>query len=103
VVREYQSKSLFANIDKPLVILYLVLVFFGWLNIYAAVYNDTHTSILDFSQSYGKQMVWILSAFLLALFIIVIDSKFYTTFAFVFYGVIVFLLFVVLFAGKEIS
>jgi rod shape determining protein RodA len=103
VIREYQSKGLFANIDKPLVILYLILVFFGWLNIYAAVYNDTHSSILDFSQSYGKQMVWILSALLLALFIIVIDSKFYTTFAFVFYGIIVLLLFVVLFAGKEIS
>lgn len=103
MIREYQSKSLFANIDIPLVVLYLILVFFGWLNIYAAVYNDTHSSILDFSQSYGKQMVWILSALLLALFIIVIDSKFYTTFAFVFYGIIVLLLFVVLFAGKEIS
>ena len=103
MVREYQSKSLFANIDLPLVILYLILVFFGWLNIYAAVYNDTHTSILDFSQSYGKQMVWILSALLLALFIIVIDSKFYTTFAFVFYGINILLLFIVLFVGKEIA
>lgn len=103
MIREYQSKSLFANIDKPLIILYLILVFFGWLNIYAAVYNDTHQSILDFSQSYGKQMIWILSAMLLGLFLIVIDAKFYTTFAFVFYGLVIFLLIAVLFVGKEIA
>jgi rod shape determining protein RodA len=78
-------------------------VFFGWLNIYAAAYNDAHSSILDFSQSYGKQMLWIITALLLGLFIIVIDSKFYTTFAFVFYGLNMLLLFVVLFVGKEIA
>ena len=80
-----------------------MLVFFGWLNIYAAAFNDAHRSILDFSQSYGKQMLWIISALLLGLFIIVIDSKFYTTFAFVFYGLNMLLLVVVLFVGKEIA
>jgi len=103
VIREYKSKNLFENIDKPLLIFYLLLVFFGWLNIYAAVYNDDHSSILDFSQSYGKQMVWIITALILGLFIIVVDSKFYTTFAFVFYGLVLLLLIVVLFAGKEIA
>ncbi len=103
MIREYKSKNLFENIDKPLLIFYLLLVFFGWLNIYAAVYNDDHSSILDFSQSYGKQMVWIITALILGLFIIVVDSKFYTTFAFVFYGLVLLLLIVVLFAGKEIA
>lgn len=103
MIREYKSKNLFENIDKPLLILFLILVFFGWLNIYAAVFNDDHASIFDFSQSYGKQMVWIITALILGLFIIVVDSKFYTTFAFVFYGLIFLLLIVVLFAGKEIA
>ncbi len=103
MIREYKSKGLFANIDKPLVLLYTILVFFGLLNIYAAVYNDDHSSIFDFSQSYGKQLIWIFTAFLIGLFVIVIDSKFYTTFAFVFYGVSILLLFVVLFVGKEIA
>lgn len=103
MIREYKSKGLFANIDKPLVLLYTILVFFGLLNIYAAVYNEDHSSIFDFSQSYGKQLIWIFTAFLIGLFVIVIDSKFYTTFAFVFYGVSILLLFVVLFVGKEIA
>lgn len=103
MIRDYKPKSLFENIDKPLVLLYLVLVLFGWINIYAAVFNDDHASILDFSQSYGKQMVWIISALIIGLFIIVVDSKFYTTFAFVFYGINILMLIVVLFVGKEIA
>lgn len=103
MIRDYKPKSLFENIDKPLLLLYLVLVLFGWINIYAAVFNDDHASILDFSQSYGKQMVWIISALILGLFIIVVDSKFYTTFAFVFYGINILMLIVVLFVGKEIA
>lgn len=103
MVRDFNTKSIFSNIDKPLIILYLILVLFGWVNIYAAVFNDAHSSILDFSQSYGKQMIWIVSALLLGLFILVIDSKFYTTFAFLFYGVNIALLIAVLFVGKEIA
>jgi rod shape determining protein RodA len=103
VIRDYKPKSLFENIDKPMLLLYLVLVLFGWVNIYAAVFNDDHASILDFSQSYGKQMVWIITALILGLFIIVVDSKFYTTFAFVFYGINILMLIVVLFVGKEIA
>lgn len=83
--------------------MYFALVFIGMLNIYAAVFNEDHSSIFDFSQSYGKQLVWIVTAFLIGLFVIVVDSKFYTTFAFVFYAVVILLLFVVLFVGKEIA
>ncbi|MGY8927664.1 MAG: rod shape-determining protein RodA, partial [Flavobacteriales bacterium] len=31
----------------------------GWLNIYAATYSEDHQSLFDFSQSYGKQLLWI--------------------------------------------
>ncbi len=100
---EGSNKSLFAKIDKPLILMYFALVIFGWLVIYSAVYNDDHKSIFDFSQSYGKQMVWIISSTIIALFILLIDAKFYTTFSFVFYGLIVFLLIAVIFMGKEIA
>jgi len=33
------QKNIFENIDWVLVGLYLVLVFAGWINIYAAVFN----------------------------------------------------------------
>jgi rod shape determining protein RodA len=42
-----EQKSFFANVDWILIILYLVLVFAGWICIYAAVYDETNRSILS--------------------------------------------------------
>jgi rod shape determining protein RodA len=64
----------------------------GWLNIYAAVYNEEHQSIFDLSQSYGKQTLWIGGAVVLALMILVIDGKFYAAFSYAIYAVFLLLL-----------
>ena len=37
--------AIFSNIDPVMVILYFVLVLFGWINIYAATYTPEHSSI----------------------------------------------------------
>jgi rod shape determining protein RodA len=86
------QKSLFVGIDKQIVGLYAILVFMGWLNIYAAVYNEEHTSIIDISQSYGRQLMWIVGAVALAAFILLIDGNFFTTFSYPIYGLFLFLL-----------
>jgi len=96
------SEAVFPTIDWFMVVLSLLLVTMGWLNIYAAVYNDDHTSIFDTSQSYGMQLVWILSSFFLAFVILVIDGEFFPTFAYILYGIFVLLLIVVLFAGVDV-
>lgn len=75
----------------------------GWINIYAAVYNEDHQSIFDISQKYGKQMIWIITASILGLVILIIDAEFYTTFAFPIYAVSCVVLVLVLFFGTEIS
>lgn len=98
-----EQKGIFKNIDWVLFILYLAMVFIGWINIYSAVYNESHQSIFDFSQRYGKQMIWIVAAFLLAMTTLLIDGKFYAQFAYLFYGITLILLVAVLFMGKEIS
>jgi rod shape determining protein RodA len=97
------QKGIFANIDWIMVILYLVLVLIGWLNIYAAVYNETHSRIMDFAMKYGKQLIWIFAAFILALVVLLIDGKFFAQFAYLFYGLCILLLVAVIFTGKEIS
>ncbi len=62
-----KRNSLWGNIDWVTVSLFLVMVFLGWINIYAAVYNDQHQNIFDISQQYGKQLIWIGAALILAL------------------------------------
>ena len=96
-----RSNNLLANIDWVSILLYLLLVLIGWLNIYAAVYDENHSSILDISQKYGKQLIWIGAAFVLAFLVLLTDSKFFTTFSMVIYGIMIFLLIAVLFFGTE--
>ncbi|MGZ3862432.1 MAG: rod shape-determining protein RodA [Bacteroidia bacterium] len=101
----YQRASYnpFNNVDRLCVLLYFILVFMGWLNIYAAVYNDEHKNIFDFSQKYGKELIWIGGAALLALLILVTEAGFFTVFAYVFYGIFLFLCLIVPFVGREIK
>lgn len=80
--------------------IYLLLVLLGWFNIYSAIFNENHKSIFDITQNYGKQLMWILTSVLLALFIMAIDSKFFSQFAFGIYGFFLLLLMVVLLAGQ---
>jgi len=80
-----RKTNIFAGIDWVLVLLYLVLVFFGWINIYAATVTENNREILDFTTLYGKQLQWIGLSFILIFFIISIDSKFYERFSGVFY------------------
>lgn len=79
------------------------MVIIGWFNIYAAVYNEEHKEIFDFSQRYGKQFIWIIATLVLAFFIVLIDSRFYFFFAYFIYAGLMFLLLLVLVLGKEIN
>jgi rod shape determining protein RodA len=100
---ERQQKSLFYNIDWWMLSLYILLVLMGWLNIYAAVYNEDHTSIFDVSQNYGKQLIWIVTAGVLATVILLLDEKFLTFFAYPIYGLMILVLLSVLVLGVEIN
>jgi rod shape determining protein RodA len=90
------------NIDWLTVLVYLLLIVFGWLNIYAAVFNEQHRSIFDLSQLYGKQLVWIFAALILAISLFLIDEKFFFFFSYPIYGLTFLLLILVLLFGTEI-
>ena len=97
------ENNIWYNIDWTTIILYLLLMLIGWINIYAAVYDESHQSIFDFTQRYGKQLIWIVSALFLATVILLIDSSFYTTFAYVIYGIVILMLIGVLFTASEVK
>ncbi len=98
-----RNVNIWTRIDKVSIVIFLLLVIIGWFNIYAAVYNEEHTRIVDLSQRYGKQFVWILATFVIAVFVVVIDTRFYFFFAYFIYGFLLFLLLLVLFVGKDIN
>ncbi|MCB2222336.1 MAG: rod shape-determining protein RodA [Bacteroidetes bacterium] len=98
-----QQKSIIQNLDWITILLYFLLVLIGWVNIYAAVYDEQHRSILDMSQNYGRQLIWIITSVALALVILIIDAKFFSTFAYIIYFLIILLLVGVLLGGREIA
>ena len=93
--------NIFPNIDWLTVAIFLALIFIGWINIYSADWDEAHQSIFDFSRECGKQFIWISTSLVLALVILLIDSKFYPAIAYFVYGVLIFSLLAVLLFGIE--
>jgi rod shape determining protein RodA len=95
--------NIWNRIDKVTILLYLLMVIIGWLNIYAAVFNEERSALFDVTQRYGKQFIWIIAAIILAVFVVIIDSRFYFFFAWFIYGAVMLLLAMVLVFGTEIN
>lgn len=96
------SKTI-SNFDWLSILIYILLVFIGWVNIYSASLADTSTSLLDLDQIYGKQLLWIILSLLLITIILSIESKFYERFSSVLYVIALFLCLGLFFFGKTIN
>ncbi len=77
-----RTVNIWKSLDWFTVFLFLILVIMGWFNIYAAVFSEHHKSILDFDMRYGKQLIWIIVAILVAVIIMFIDTRFYSFFSY---------------------
>lgn len=95
--------NIWNGIDKITILLFLMLITMGWFNIYAAVYNEDHAGLLDMSQRYGKQFIWIIASLIIAIFVVIIDNRFYFFFSWFIYGFAMLLLVLVLIVGAKIN
>ena len=96
--------DILSEIDWFTVLLFYCLVFFGWLNIYAANYDENVVqSIFSLTVNSGKQLIFIGFTVIIVTFILAVDFKFYNTFAYVIYGVIMLMLVGVMLFAREIN
>jgi rod shape determining protein RodA len=98
-----QKVGIWQKVDWGIILIFIFMLLVGWMNIYSAVYSDEHRSIFDLGQRYGKQMIWIIFAIVLAVFILVTDSSFFVAFSFPIYALFILLLIVVIFMGHEVK
>jgi len=98
-----RQHGLFQDLDWTSVFIYLALVTIGILCIVSNNYNPEQNQFFDPSQIYTKQIIFFGVSLVIALFILILDAKFYTTFAYFIYSFVLFLLVLVLFVGKEIK
>jgi len=80
-----RKNNILQGIDWVLVLIYFILIFLGWINIYAATISETDVGIMNFTTEYGKQLIWIGLSIPIILFLLLFDAKFYEKFASIIY------------------
>lgn len=98
-----QRDSIRAQVDRPLVIIYLLLLFMGWANIYSAAYTPDHPNLFDTAREYGNQSVWILLCLVVGTSILMVRGEFIKNMALPTYIGVMVLLALVPIVGKEVG
>ena len=92
-----------ATFDWPIILIYIVMVLFGWFNIYSASWNESTGSIFDLNKNYGKQFLFICISAFIAIFWLFLDYKVFSLFSYIVYGVLIALVISVFVLGKEVA
>lgn len=89
--------------DWVTILLYTILVVLGWVNIYAACYNDAHAFVFDFASQHGKQLVWVAIATLVAFVTLYIEPRIFSDTSYIIYAFAIFLLLVTLVLARTVN
>ena len=100
MLRENQRRYKF---DWLTILLFLLLVGFGYINILSASHVGEITSYFDTSQLYGKQLIFITLALVLIILILAFEAKFYERFASIIYLIAILALLGLFVFGKDVN
>ncbi len=99
-----RSELSYRHIDWIIVLCYLLLIFFGWINIYASSFSEAAHGILDTSTKAGMQFIWIgISLCAATALVFVINPRWYMSTTWLLYIGVLLLLMAVLVVGKEVN
>lgn len=92
------------SVDWFIIIIYFVLVFAGWISIYAASYNYEYVrSMFDISGRAGMQLIWIGISALVGFVLLKLDSNLFDIFAYFIYAFFIFLLAITIVVAPDIK
>lgn len=97
------GKSFINRLDGITILLYIALITIGLLAVFSVEHHSTDPSIFMMSKSYMRQFVWLIISLFVGVIIMFTDSKFFSSFAFLFYTLGLFLLVVTIFAGTDVK
>ena len=95
--------SAFKSIDWITIVLYLLLVTFGAISIYAASYDFDNASLFDLNEFSGKQILWIGLSLVLGGIIMLTDYRIYKTYAYPIYIAVLLVLLITIFVAPDIK
>ncbi|MBO4215147.1 MAG: rod shape-determining protein RodA [Bacteroidaceae bacterium] len=91
-IQEQGSKSIFLSIDWMTIMLYVILIVWGWFSVCGACYDFNNPDLFSWETNSGKQIVWGGTSLVLAAVLMLIEKRFYDTAAYVIYGAMMILL-----------
>ncbi|WP_396148976.1 rod shape-determining protein RodA [Flavobacterium sp.] len=97
-----KNQSVTGNLDWITVLLYFTLVIMGWVNIFSTSIPVEFIEF-DFSDFYGKQLLFIILSIPIIIVVLTIDAKVYEKFSFVFYIIGIVLLLGLFVLGKTVK
>ncbi len=83
--------------------IYLSLLAFGWISVCGASYTYGDTDIFSLDTRSGMQIVWIATSIMLGFVILMLDDRFYDTFSYVIYALLLLVLFATIFNPHQIK
>lgn len=95
------SISVFKAVDWVTIIIYLLMVSFGAISIYAASYDFDNASLFDLKEVSGKQILWICLGLVVGCVILLTDYRIYKTYAYPIYIGVLFILLVTIFIAPD--
>ena len=98
-----KQPSVLRSLDWWTVGIYIALIVFGWVSVCGASYTYGDTDIFSLSTRSGMQIVWIGTSLFLGLVLLLLDDRFYDTFSYVIYAILLLLLFLTIFNPHEIK
>ena len=91
-IQEQGSKGIFLSIDWMTIMLYVILIVWGWFSVCGACYDFNNPDLFSWETNSGKQIVWAGTSLVLAAVLMLIEKRFYDTAAYVIYGAMMILL-----------
>lgn len=95
--------NLFGRIDGLILTLYIFLLIFGWINIYATVNLEIDGFSWDWTNQAGRQLIFIGLGSLMIFLLLLSDARVYEVLAIPIYSATIILLICVLFFGVEVG
>lgn len=99
----HTRKSFFSNIDSVMVLLYLCLVTIGLAAVFSVEHRHTDPTIFIMNKNYSKQVIFFGYSLLIGFIILLTDSKFFASTAFLGYTIGVVVLVLTIFIGVDVK
>ena len=98
-----QPAGILRSLDWWTIGIYLALLCFGWISVCGASYTYGDNDIFSLGARSGMQIIWIGTSIALGFVILMMDDRFFDTFAYVIYAVLILLLFATIFNPHSIK